>query len=101
MRLRTSSRSWRLSAGATRSCASSSLSSPSKVWLRRSSSFTSLYAVSGPSESSVDWKATSSRSSEGKLARYRSEEHTSELQSHSDIVCRLLLEKKKIQRQKL
>src|SRR5476649_2938586 len=26
----------------------------------------------------------------------RSEEHTSELQSHSDIVCRLLLEKKKI-----
>src|SRR5438034_1427860 len=28
--------------------------------------------------------------------RRRSEEHTSELQSHSDIVCRLLLEKKKI-----
>src|SRR5260221_1175826 len=27
----------------------------------------------------------------------RSEEHTSELQSHSDIVCRLLLEKKKPQ----
>src|SRR5215204_1608906 len=31
-------------------------------------------------------------------ARYgpRSEEHTSELQSHSDLVCRLLLEKKKL-----
>src|SRR5438034_5686683 len=28
-------------------------------------------------------------------ARARSEEHTSELQSHSDLVCRLLLEKKK------
>src|SRR5436190_5494193 len=28
--------------------------------------------------------------------RHRSEEHTSELQSHSDLVCRLLLEKKKI-----
>src|SRR5476649_3091016 len=28
--------------------------------------------------------------------RLRSEEHTSELQSHSDLVCRLLLEKKKI-----
>src|SRR5437588_6993407 len=28
----------------------------------------------------------------------RSEEHTSELQSHSDLVCRLLLEKKKTQR---
>src|SRR5260221_6513931 len=27
--------------------------------------------------------------------RMRSEEHTSELQSHSDLVCRLLLEKKK------
>src|SRR5260221_4775312 len=27
---------------------------------------------------------------------WRSEEHTSELQSHSDLVCRLLLEKKKI-----
>src|SRR5438034_8789028 len=27
----------------------------------------------------------------------RSEEHTSELQSHSELVCRLLLEKKKIQ----
>src|SRR5947207_12517013 len=27
--------------------------------------------------------------------RQRSEEHTSELQSHSDLVCRLLLEKKK------
>src|SRR5260221_10534135 len=28
-------------------------------------------------------------------AAHRSEEHTSELQSHSDLVCRLLLEKKK------
>src|SRR5436190_14412685 len=28
----------------------------------------------------------------------RSEEHTSELQSHSDLVCRLLLEKKKKER---
>src|SRR5438132_5430464 len=28
-------------------------------------------------------------------AHTRSEEHTSELQSHSDLVCRLLLEKKK------
>src|SRR5437773_8351862 len=29
------------------------------------------------------------------LAETRSEEHTSELQSHHDLVCRLLLEKKK------
>src|SRR5438132_9988059 len=31
----------------------------------------------------------------------RSEEHTSELQSHSDLVCRLLLEKKKKQENQL
>src|SRR5947207_9764972 len=31
-------------------------------------------------------------------ASTRSEEHTSELQSHSDLVCRLLLEKKKKKR---
>src|SRR5438034_7888217 len=30
----------------------------------------------------------------------RSEEHTSELQSHSDLVCRLLLEKKKTNKKK-
>src|SRR5947207_3924415 len=30
----------------------------------------------------------------------RSEEHTSELQSHSDLVCRLLLEKKKKEKMK-
>src|SRR5260221_13878808 len=30
----------------------------------------------------------------GAVRLFRSEEHTSELQSHSDIVCRLLLEKK-------
>src|SRR5437588_7785977 len=29
------------------------------------------------------------------ISKNRSEEHTSELQSHSDLVCRLLLEKKK------
>src|SRR5260221_2053073 len=33
-----------------------------------------------------------------KKVKIRSEEHTSELQSHSDLVCRLLLEKKKIKK---
>src|SRR3712207_8601141 len=33
--------------------------------------------------------------SEGELAKARSEEHTSELQSRQYLVCRLLLEKKK------
>src|SRR5436190_12161862 len=40
----------------------------------------------------------SKSAAEGYLALYerlRSEEHTSELQSHSELVCRLLLEKKK------
>ena len=32
--------------------------------------------------------------------RPRSEEHTSELQSHHDLVCRLLLEKKKKEKEK-
>src|SRR5438034_8130116 len=36
--------------------------------------------------------------SDGEHRAGRSEEHTSELQSHSDLVCRLLLEKKKKRR---
>src|SRR5260221_2076171 len=41
--------------------------------------------------------ATSSKTQPAflEMGRARSEEHTSELQSHSDLVCRLLLEKKK------
>src|SRR2546430_9890149 len=35
------------------------------------------------------------RLAEGARAQFRSEEHTSELQSQSNLVCRLLLEKKK------
>src|SRR5438132_4449506 len=35
------------------------------------------------------------RRGDSHLEEVRSEEHTSELQSHSDLVCRLLLEKKK------
>src|SRR5438034_6099473 len=44
-------------------------------------SYTLSFGISGPTLS-VSWTE-------------RSEEHTSELQSHSDLVCRLLLEKKK------
>src|SRR5688572_32587482 len=35
------------------------------------------------------------RAAESRVAVHRSEEHTSELQSQSNLVCRLLLEKKK------
>src|SRR2546430_5580400 len=42
------------------------------------------------------WAGTSgSRRHDGDAQRLRSEEHTSELQSQSNLVCRLLLEKKK------
>src|SRR5260221_9049468 len=47
-----------------------------------------------PSCFADSWADRSSRSG-------RSEEHTSELQSHSDLVCRLLLEKKKNRTQSL
>src|SRR5688572_31914623 len=36
-----------------------------------------------------------------RLRAYRSEEHTSELQSQSNLVCRLLLEKKKKKKNKI
>src|SRR5438034_8047580 len=49
-------------------------------------SITSRHALSTRAQSAP--ALTASRPS-------RSEEHTSELQSHSDLVCRLLLEKKK------
>src|SRR5260221_9589381 len=40
------------------------------------------------------WLALTSKK-KVRASQSRSEEHTSELQSHSDLVCRLLLEKKK------
>src|SRR5438034_8384757 len=43
----------------------------------------------------VDDRLVPDREREGVYDLSRSEEHTSELQSHSDLVCRLLLEKKK------
>src|SRR5260221_8771818 len=43
-------------------------------------------------------EAARRRRADAAKADHRSEEHTSELQSHSDLVCRLLLEKKKIKK---
>src|SRR5437773_4082196 len=40
----------------------------------------------------------SSKTNVSQIVSLRSEEHTSELQSHHDLVCRLLLEKKKQQK---
>src|SRR5437773_5905139 len=44
----------------------------------------------------VTWISTTPPLVQALQLRLRSEEHTSELQSHHDLVCRLLLEKKKI-----
>src|SRR5438132_7507752 len=49
-------------------------------------------AHAGHGDQAVDGRA---KGGEGVAQARRSEEHTSELQSHSDLVCRLLLEKKK------
>src|SRR5690349_23555418 len=46
-------------------------------------------------------RRAAARESEGQAPLRRSEEHTSELQSRRDLVCRLLLEKKKTTRQTL
>src|SRR2546428_2126246 len=43
---------------------------------------------------SPDWCSHATSAAPGRAACERSEEHTSELQSRSDLVCRLLLEKK-------
>src|SRR5437773_9518142 len=54
-------------------------------WAARGSSVRRTSAVATPSSDVPDITPTARRS----------EEHTSELQSHHDLVCRLLLEKKK------
>src|SRR2546421_7330342 len=43
----------------------------------------------------ANWRTNSVSWASLAMATFRSEEHTSELQSRSDLVCRLLLEKKK------
>src|SRR5690625_5519176 len=46
-------------------------------------------------ESSISWKFSVRNLPNRAAHRWRSEEHTSELQSRGHLVCRLLLEKKK------
>src|SRR5436190_13811894 len=48
-----------------------------------------------PAPSLVSHRTSAARLDSDRPRQGRSEEHTSELQSHSDLVCRLLLEKKK------
>src|SRR5947207_6274061 len=65
--------------------------------------YTTLFRSDLPYKADVDARmaveAGKARAAEsGKMLMVRSEEHTSELQSHSDLVCRLLLEKKNSKR---
>src|SRR5260221_4378437 len=59
--------------------------------------YTTLFRSKNVISSTLSEISTASKKSLQSLiiGRERSEEHTSELQSHSDLVCRLLLEKKK------
>src|SRR5438034_5593169 len=60
--------------------------------------YTTLFR-SAPRPTPTGRRATSASPASRPPSRCRSEEHTSELQSHSDLVCRLLLEKKKQKKQ--
>src|SRR5438034_6995135 len=63
--------------------------------LFRSLSLPARVASAGNTASAPYAKKRTDPSAKQKFGVWRSEEHTSELQSHSDLVCRLLLEKKK------
>src|SRR5260221_9248201 len=58
---------------------------------------TEIYTLSLHDALPISWHGAGSCTRSQPVWRrpLRSEEHTSELQSHSDLVCRLLLEKKK------
>src|SRR5436190_5147121 len=67
---------------------------------KRVIAFARMCAIASSTESVAKIKSRSDRLIIPSTAIFssifsRSEEHTSELQSHSDLVCRLLLEKKK------
>src|SRR5206468_4985167 len=57
--------------------------------------YTTLFRSSGPHAEHPEQCVAAITPACSRSAHDRSEEHTSELQSRSDLVCRLLLEKKK------
>src|SRR5438132_10343093 len=71
---------------------SSDLAPPARLHQER---VRSLRLPGGGQDSSGVAREPAARWSQARDHGARSEEHTSELQSHSDLVCRLLLEKKK------
>src|SRR5260221_10352495 len=59
--------------------------------------YTTLFRSQADNRIMIEWllQCIHFRPADLRAGNGRSEEHTSELQSHSDLVCRLLLEKKK------
>src|SRR5437868_8245649 len=68
---------------------------PYTTLFRSSSNNTELFDCSAPRRRTTNRSGGGTRSKMGVRRLVRSEEHTSELQSRFDLVCRLLLEKKK------
>src|SRR5258707_10127028 len=64
-------------------------------WQGRISAVSAEEAEGGPVLVSIEWDSLTLAAMPAELIEYRSEEHTSELQSRQYLVCRLLLEKKK------
>src|SRR5438270_3482392 len=97
----------------TRSTSSCSRASTSGDWLTRYQVHVSAFAVvswparkiviasSRTCRSVIVLPSSSSCATSSIDSRSRSEEHTSELQSQSNLVCRLLLEKKKKKKNKI
>src|SRR5947207_10790576 len=76
--------------------AAAKICAPSRCkYLASESGFVSGTSRPGAVPSLLESSMCTSRSARPLRSNIRSEEHTSELQSHSDLVCRLLLEKKK------
>src|SRR2546427_3897000 len=64
--------------------------------------YTTLFRSAGSARRDVSRRACPQAITVGNFAHgHRSEEHTSELQSQSNLVCRLLLEKKKKKKHKI
>src|SRR5438105_12021200 len=60
--------------------------------------YTTLFRSRGCGDTHTDPESRGVRLTPARVRSSRSEEHTSELQSRVDLVCRLLLEKKKSQK---
>src|SRR5260370_16256359 len=73
---------------------SDTYSASSRLWLTKRIVLCVFSQISSTSCSSTRRVCASSAANGSSISR-RSEEHTSELQSHLNLVCRLLLEKKK------